>query len=59
MPDIPGVKKDNVCTVKEVLEGTVALTGKTVAVIGSGLTGLETAEKLARTATACWWWNAG
>jgi len=48
VPDIPGVKGGNVCTVKEVLEGTVALTGKTVAVIGSGLTGLETAEKLAK-----------
>jgi 2,4-dienoyl-CoA reductase-like NADH-dependent reductase (Old Yellow Enzyme family)/thioredoxin reductase len=47
VPDIPGVRRENVCTVKEVLDGTVELTGKTVAVIGSGLTGLETAEKLA------------
>jgi len=47
VPDIPGAQGDHIYTVKEVLEGSVALTGKTVAVIGSGLTGLETAEKLA------------
>lgn len=47
VPDIPGVNRDHVCTFKEVLEGTVKLEGKRVAVIGSGLTGLETAEKLA------------
>lgn len=47
VPDIPGVRSDNVFTVNEVLEGTVELKGKRVAVIGSGLTGLETAEKLA------------
>ncbi len=47
VPDMPGTNRENVCTVNEVLEGTVALSGKRVAVIGSGLTGLETAEKLA------------
>jgi 2,4-dienoyl-CoA reductase-like NADH-dependent reductase (Old Yellow Enzyme family)/thioredoxin reductase len=47
VPEIPGAGGDNVCTVNEVLEGTVGLEGKRVAVIGSGLTGLETAEKLA------------
>jgi len=47
VPDIPGVERENVCTVNAVLEGTVKLEDKNVAVIGSGLTGLETAEKLA------------
>ena len=47
IPDIPGVKQKNVFTINEILEGEVKLEGKTVAVIGSGLTGLETAEKLA------------
>ncbi len=47
VPDIPGAGRDNVCTVNEILDGTVKLEGKRVAVVGSGLTGLETAEKLA------------
>ncbi|MEW6555256.1 MAG: FAD-dependent oxidoreductase [Actinomycetota bacterium] len=47
VPDVPGVRLEHVRTVREVLEGTVELRGKSVAVIGSGLTGLETAEKLA------------
>lgn len=47
VPDIPGVDRENVCTVNAVLEGTVRLNDKNVAVIGSGLTGLEIAEKLA------------
>ncbi len=47
IPDIPGVQNKNVFTVNEILEGEIKLKGKTVAVIGSGLTGLETAEKLA------------
>ena len=47
IPDIPGVKSENVFTVNAILEGGVKLKEKTVAVIGSGLTGLETAEKLA------------
>ena len=46
-PNIEGVKQPHVCTVTEILNGTVKLKGKQVAVIGSGLTGLETAEKLA------------
>ncbi len=45
---IPGVGLPNVCTVTEVLNGTVSLSGKKVAVIGSGMTGLETAELLAK-----------
>ena len=36
----------NVCTVTEVLNGSVNLSGKSVAVIGSGMTGLETSELL-------------
>lgn len=38
--------KDNSCTVTEILNGTVKLEGKKVAVIGSGMTGLETSELL-------------
>ena len=47
IPPIEGVGQPHVCTVTEILNGTVKLKGKRVAVIGSGLTGLETAEKLA------------
>ncbi|MBP5458975.1 MAG: FAD-dependent oxidoreductase [Clostridia bacterium] len=45
-PNIPGLDRDNVCTTTDVLNGSVKLEGKRVAVIGSGLTGLETAELL-------------
>lgn len=37
---------DNVCTVTEILNGKVVLNNKKVAVIGSGMTGLETSELL-------------
>jgi NADPH-dependent 2,4-dienoyl-CoA reductase/sulfur reductase-like enzyme len=47
IPDIPGVRRENVYSINAILEGEVKLEGKTVAIIGSGLTGLETAEKLA------------
>ncbi|MBN2168214.1 MAG: FAD-dependent oxidoreductase [Actinobacteria bacterium] len=47
VPKIPGVDRKNVYTVNQVLEGAVELKGRKVAVIGSGMTGLETAEKLA------------
>ncbi len=47
IPPIEGVKQPHVCTVTEILNGTVKLKGKRVAIIGSGMTGLETAEKLA------------
>ncbi|MFV0439767.1 MAG: FAD-dependent oxidoreductase [Lachnospirales bacterium] len=43
---IKGVECENVCTVTEILSGEVNLENKKVAVIGSGLTGLETAEYL-------------
>lgn len=39
-------KGDNVCTVTEILNGTVKLENKNVVVIGSGMTGLETSELL-------------
>lgn len=38
--------KENICTSTDVLNGDVQLKNKKVAVIGSGLTGLETAELL-------------
>lgn len=43
---IKGVKKANVCTSTDILTGKVKLSGKKVAVIGSGMTGVETAELL-------------
>lgn len=43
---ITGVHNSNVFTVESVLSGKAALKGKNVAVIGAGLTGLETAEYL-------------
>ena len=46
-PKIPGFDLPNVCTITEILTGEVALSGKKIAVIGSGMSGLETAEKLA------------
>ena len=46
-PRIPGADQPHVCTVTEVLNGSVKLEGKQIAVIGSGMTGLETADLLA------------
>lgn len=43
---ISGVHGNNVFTVETVLSGKAALKGKKVAVVGAGLTGLETAEYL-------------
>ena len=45
-PKIPGYDLPNVYTPNQILDGSVNLQGKTVAVIGSGMTGLETAEYL-------------
>ena len=46
VPAIPGIDLPHVCTAEQVLSGAVKLTGKQVAVIGGGVTGLETAEVL-------------
>lgn len=46
IPPIPGVELEHVCTAQDVLLGRTKPTG-TVAVVGSGMTGLETAEMLA------------
>lgn len=44
---IRGIEQNNVYTVADILEERVTVTNSTVAVIGSGMSGLETAEKLA------------
>lgn len=44
---IPGIKEENVYTVESILSGEIKLKEKKIAVIGAGLTGLETAEYLA------------
>jgi len=44
---IPGVTGSNVYTVEQVLTGKADLSGKKVALIGAGITGIETAEYLA------------
>lgn len=46
---IPGVDLPHVCTTTEILDGSIKLKKKRVAVIGSGMTGLETAELLCET----------
>ena len=46
VPKIPGYDLPNVYTPDEVLRGDVTFEGKKIAVIGSGMTGLETAEFL-------------
>ncbi|MBB6697851.1 FAD-dependent oxidoreductase [Clostridium algidicarnis] len=47
VPRLPGIDKSEVCTVIDVLEGKIDIKGKNVVVVGSGMTGLETAELLA------------
>ena len=44
---IKGYDKENVYTLNDILQGSVSITKKNVAVIGSGMSGLETAETLA------------
>ena len=44
---IPGVNGKNVYTTTEILTGAVSFKGKKIALIGSGMTGLETAELIA------------
>ena len=45
IPPLPGMQQNHVCTAEDVLTGKANPTGQ-VAVIGSGLTGLETSEML-------------
>ena len=46
---IEGVNRDNVFTTTEILNGSKVLENKKVALVGSGMTGLETAELLTTT----------
>lgn len=46
-PKIPGYDLPNVCTITEILKGEVQPIGKNVVVVGSGMSGLETAELIA------------
>lgn len=46
IPNVKGVDGQNVYTVEDVLCGAIDIKDKTIAVIGSGLTGLEVAELL-------------
>lgn len=46
IPPMPGIDRPNVTTSHDVISGKTSVSG-TVAVIGSGMTGLECAEKLA------------
>lgn len=43
---IPGITSSTVCTAAQILTGERNLEGKTIVVIGAGMTGLETAEYL-------------
>lgn len=43
---IPGIQGKNVCTSSDILSGRVKVSNKKVVVVGSGMTGLETAELL-------------
>ena len=47
IPQIPGIKGENVVTAQEVLRGDVPVGGKQIIVAGGGLVGCETAEHLA------------
>lgn len=48
VPNVPGIDSSNVCTAEDVLSGKVSITGKEIAVIGGGVTGLETSEVLVK-----------
>ncbi len=45
-PNVPGIDGANVYSAEDILAGKVSLTGQKIAVIGGGVTGLETAEVL-------------
>lgn len=47
IPPIPGVQDAHVCTANDILNGETSFKGKRAIVIGSGMTGCETAELLA------------
>ncbi len=47
VPPLPGVDKANVCLASDIISDQKKITGRTV-IVGGGLTGLETAEKLFR-----------
>lgn len=46
IPKLPGIELPHVYTAESVLAGEVNLSGKSIAIIGGGVTGLETAEVL-------------
>ncbi len=48
IPSIPGIDRPNVHTAEEVLSGKIELKDRNIAIIGGGVTGLETAEVLAK-----------
>jgi len=54
MPDIPGVKGENVVTAHQVLEHRVEIWGQKVAILGGWSTGCETAEFLAERNNKVW-----
>ena len=47
IPPLPGIQGENVCTVTDILRKKVTVKEKNVVMVGSGMTGLETAEFLA------------
>lgn len=46
VPSLPGIDAPRVCTAEQILSGEIELSGKKAAIIGGGVTGLETAEVL-------------
>ena len=47
-PNVPGIDGENVYSAEDILMGKIHLGGKKIAVIGGGVTGLETAEVLGK-----------
>ncbi|SES63387.1 2,4-dienoyl-CoA reductase [Natronincola peptidivorans] len=47
VPPIEGIQSEKVCVAEDILKGDIAPEGESIAVIGSGMTGCETAEMLA------------
>lgn len=56
---IPGIDKENVVLAEDVISGKVDIKGKNVAIIGGGVTGLETAEMFGGDCTASIYEMAG